>query len=55
LKQPKLFKKIYDTKEWQDYMTSESLSPLWMNAMRQKAYWKTQNANHIDLLKMLGE
>jgi putative tricarboxylic transport membrane protein len=50
-----LFKKIYDTKEWQDYMTSESLSPLWMNAMRQKAYWKTQNANHIDLLKMLGE
>jgi putative tricarboxylic transport membrane protein len=50
-----LFKRIYDTKEWQGYMTSESLSPLWMNATQQRAYWKTQNANHIDLLKMLGE
>ena len=50
-----LFKKIYDTEEWQGYMESESLSPLWMDAGQQTAYWKTQYANHVELLKLLGE
>ncbi len=50
-----LFKTIYETEEWQGYMESESLSPLWMNADEQKAYWATQIANHKELLAALGE
>jgi len=45
-----LFKKIYDTQEWQDYMASESLSPLWMDADEQRAYWATQVERHKALL-----
>lgn len=50
-----LFKTIYDTQEWQDYMTSESLSPLWMSPDEQKKYWNTQVENHKVLLKAMGE
>lgn len=50
-----LFKKIYDTQEWQDYMASESLSPLWMGAEEQKEYWTTQVARHKELLSEMGE
>jgi len=50
-----LFKTIYDTEEWQGYMTSESLSPLWMNPDEQKAYWALQVENHKDLLEKMGE
>lgn len=45
-----LFKKIYETDEWQEYMATESLSPLWMNADEQKAYWTTQVERHQELL-----
>ncbi len=45
-----LFKQIYDTQEWQDYMKSESLSPLWMDAGEQKEYWSTQLERHEELL-----
>lgn len=50
-----LFKTIYDTQEWQDYMKSESLSPLWMSPDEQKKYWNTQVENHKVLLKAMGE
>ncbi len=50
-----LFKKIYDTEEWQSYMASESLSPLWMGADEQKEYWTTQIARHQELLSEMGE
>lgn len=50
-----LFKTIYDTQEWQDYMESESLSPLWMNPSEQKTYWNTQVENHKVLLAAMGE
>ena len=50
-----LFAQIYETQAWQDYLESESLSPLWMNAEEQRDYWKMQVANHEDLLKKLGE
>lgn len=49
-----LFKQIYETQEWQDYMASESLSPLWMNPEEQKEYWATQLARHEELLKTMG-
>ncbi|MFK7745094.1 MAG: Bug family tripartite tricarboxylate transporter substrate binding protein [Roseobacter sp.] len=48
-----LFTKIYETEEWQSYLTSESLSPLWMNADEQRAYWGLQVENHKTLLEAL--
>jgi putative tricarboxylic transport membrane protein len=41
-----LFTRIYETEEWQGYLESESLSPLWMDADEQRAYWATQVENH---------
>jgi putative tricarboxylic transport membrane protein len=50
-----LFKKIYDTEEWQGYLKSESLEPLPKAPDEQRAYWKVQVDNHTALLKALGE
>jgi len=50
-----LFKKIYDSEEWQGYMKSESLEGLWMDPAQQKEYWKTQLERHKELLKQMGE
>lgn len=50
-----LFESIYNTTEWQDYMASESLSPLWLKADNQRAYWKTQVERHKELLAAMGE
>ncbi|MEM6588251.1 MAG: tripartite tricarboxylate transporter substrate binding protein [Pseudomonadota bacterium] len=49
-----LFTQIYETEEWQGYLTSESLSPLWMDADAQKDYWQVQVENHKKLLADLG-
>jgi putative tricarboxylic transport membrane protein len=46
---------IYESEEWQAYLESESLSPLWMDADAQRAYWATQVENHRELLAALGE
>ncbi|MEQ9326875.1 MAG: tripartite tricarboxylate transporter substrate binding protein [Rhodospirillales bacterium] len=50
-----LFKTIYESEEWQGYLKSESLSPLWMAPDKQKAYWATQVQNHKELLASMGE
>ena len=50
-----LFKQIYDSEEWQGYMSSESLAPLWMNPEEQKNYWSVQVENHKKLLAEMGE
>lgn len=50
-----LFTKIYETDEWQEYMATESLSPLWMNPEEQTAYWATQVERHKELLSAMGE
>ena len=50
-----LFTKIYETDEWQGYLESESLSPLWMDADEQRSYWSLQVENHRQLLAALGE
>ncbi|MEM9582614.1 MAG: tripartite tricarboxylate transporter substrate binding protein [Pseudomonadota bacterium] len=50
-----LFTTIYESEEWQGYLTSESLSPLWMDAGAQRDYWALQVTNHKDLLAKLGE
>ena len=48
-----LFTKVYETEEWQGYLASESLSPLWMNADQQRAYWGMQVESHRALLARL--
>lgn len=48
-----LFTKIYESEEWQGYLTSESLSPLWMDAEAQRDYWQVQVENHQELLQAL--
>ena len=50
-----LFKTIYDSEEWQGYMTSESLSPLWMSPDEQKEYWALQVERHKELLANMEE
>lgn len=50
-----LFKTIYESEEWQSYMASESLSPLWMDAEEQMTYWQTQVDRHKELLAKMGE
>ena len=50
-----LFTRIYESDEWQGYLESESLSPLWMDADEQRAYWETQVENHRELLGSLAE
>lgn len=50
-----LFTQIYESEEWQGYLESESLSPLWMNADEQRDYWALQVENHKKLLAALGE
>lgn len=46
----KLFKTIFEAEEWQGYLKSESLAPLWMAPDKQKTYWATQVQNHKELL-----
>ncbi|MHA7886697.1 Bug family tripartite tricarboxylate transporter substrate binding protein [Roseicyclus sp.] len=50
-----VFTQIYESDEWQAYLESESLSPLWMDAEQQRAYWATQVETHRALLAALGE
>ncbi len=49
-----LFQKVYESPEWQGYLESESLSPLWMNPEEQKAYWELQMDVHKQLLADIG-
>lgn len=51
----KLFEDVYNTEEWQTYMETESLSPLWMTPDEQQAYWETQIARHKELLAEMDE
>ncbi|GGC08881.1 tricarboxylate transporter [Marivita lacus] len=45
-----VFGKVYESEDWQSYLTSESLSPLPMDEAQTRAYWATQVANHRKLL-----
>lgn len=50
-----VFTQVFESEEWQGYLESESLAPLWMNADEQRAYWVAQVATHRELLAALGE
>lgn len=49
-----VFGKVYDSAEWQDYLASESMSPMPMDEAQTRAYWTTQVQNHRKLLAEIG-
>jgi putative tricarboxylic transport membrane protein len=49
-----VFGQVYDSEQWQNYLVSESLSPLPMDEATTRAYWSTQVANHRQLLADIG-
>jgi tripartite-type tricarboxylate transporter receptor subunit TctC len=45
-----VFGQVYESQAWQDYLMSESLSPLPMDEAETRAYWARQVENHRQLL-----
>lgn len=50
-----LFKEVYQTPEWQEYMKSESLQGEFITDSDLKSYWMDQKDRHEKLLKDAGE
>jgi tripartite-type tricarboxylate transporter receptor subunit TctC len=48
-----VFGQVYDSQAWQDYLVSESLSPLPMDEGETRAYWTRQVENHRNLLSQI--
>ena len=48
-----VFGTVYEGEDWQNYLTSESLSPLPMDEAETRAYWSTQVQNHRELLSAI--
>ncbi|MFZ5964576.1 Bug family tripartite tricarboxylate transporter substrate binding protein [Thalassococcus sp. BH17M4-6] len=48
-----LFGKVYESDAWQNYLVSESLSPLPMDEGQTRDYWATQVQNHRNLLSQI--
>lgn len=49
-----LFKKVYESAEWQEYKSSKSLMGDFMDGSDLKAYWGTQRDRHQTILKASG-
>jgi tripartite-type tricarboxylate transporter receptor subunit TctC len=49
-----VFKKVYDSKEWQEYMRTKSLQGEFMTGDALLKYWTTQRDVHEGLLKKMG-
>ncbi|NNF96489.1 MAG: tripartite tricarboxylate transporter substrate binding protein [Halobacteria archaeon] len=50
-----LFKKVYETPEWQDYMAKKSLRGEFLTGQALKDYWKKEKEIHRTMLKDIGE
>lgn len=50
-----LFKKVFDSEEWQGYRKKKALYGDFMTGDELKSYWMVQKANHEVLLKAAGE
>lgn len=50
-----VFKKVYDSPEWQKYMKDKSLQGEFMTGTALQDYWKVNNETHKVLLTKLGE
>lgn len=49
-----MFTTIYEGADWQGYLQSESLSPLWMTPDETRAYWAKEIESHRTLLAALS-
>jgi len=50
-----LFKKVYDSKEWQGYMKKKALRGKFLTGSALQSYWKENNDRHHTMLKQIGE
>ncbi len=50
-----VFKKVYQTEEWQGYMKKKSLQGEFLTGGDLKAYWGREKDNHQKMLKDIGE
>ncbi|WP_038097386.1 Bug family tripartite tricarboxylate transporter substrate binding protein [Thioalkalivibrio sp. HK1] len=50
-----VFKKVYDSPEWQKYMTDKSLQGEFITGDELIAYWTDNNGRHETILKAIGE
>ena len=50
-----LFKKVYDSEEWQSYMKNKSLQGQFLTGRGLQEYWKENNSRHFNMLKDIGE
>ena len=50
-----LFKKVYESAEWQKYMKSKALQGEFLTGRALQAYWKENNDRHVTMLKEIGE
>ncbi|MEQ8194561.1 MAG: tripartite tricarboxylate transporter substrate-binding protein, partial [Rhodospirillales bacterium] len=50
-----LFKKVYDSAEWQKYMKSKALQGGFLTGKKLLSYWKKQRNTHEEMLKKMGE
>ena len=50
-----VFKKVYDSPEWQDFMAKKSLQGEFLTGDALKTYFATEKSNHEKMLKDIGE
>ena len=50
-----VFKKVYESAEWQKYMKSKSLQGEFLTGGALESYWKENNDRHREMLKKIGE
>ena len=50
-----VFKKVYESDEWQGYMKKKALRGEFMTGSELQSYWKENNDRHRDMLKKIGE
>jgi putative tricarboxylic transport membrane protein len=50
-----LFKKVYDSSEWQTYMKKKALQGEFLSGAELQSYWKENNDRHRTMLKQIGE
>jgi tripartite-type tricarboxylate transporter receptor subunit TctC len=50
-----VFKKVYESAEWQKYMKSKSLQGDFLSGGALESYWKENNDRHREMLKKIGE
>jgi tripartite-type tricarboxylate transporter receptor subunit TctC len=49
-----LFKKVFDSKEWQGYMKKKSLQGGFLSGVPLTSYWMRENAVQKDILMKMG-